>query len=128
MMKTRQRRAFGKPTTAPELIEATRLEAGAGQGLVALEAPPINPADRLLITGRYGVRPRRPAALRAEGVGRIVAARLTVDPVRIGEHLVVARPSIPENLAPARSPRRGAHDPSSPRAAATTCPHEEQSI
>jgi NADPH:quinone reductase-like Zn-dependent oxidoreductase len=88
-MKTLQLRAFGKPTTAPELIEAAPLEPGAGQVLVALEAAPINPSDLLLITGRYGVRPPLPAALGAEGVGRIVAVGPTVDPVRIGEPILI---------------------------------------
>ncbi len=88
-MKTLQLRAFGKPTTAPELIEAAPLEPGAGQVLVALEAAPINPSDLLLITGRYGVRPPLPAALGAEGVGRIVAVGPTVDPVRIGERILI---------------------------------------
>jgi len=88
-MKTLQLRAFGKPTTAPELIEAPPLEPGAGQVLVALEAAPINPSDLLLITGRYGVRPPLPAALGAEGVGRIVAVGPTVDPARIGERILI---------------------------------------
>ena len=44
-MKTPQLRAFGKPTTALELIEAAPLEPGVGQVLVALEAAPINPSD-----------------------------------------------------------------------------------
>lgn len=88
-MKTLQLRAFGKPTTAPDLIEAAPLEPGAGQVLVALEAAPINPSDLLLITGRYGVRPPLPAALGAEGVGRIVAVGPGVDPVRIGERILI---------------------------------------
>lgn len=59
-MKTLQLRAFGKPTTAPELIESVAPEPGAGQVLVALEAAPINPSDLLLISGRYGYRPALP--------------------------------------------------------------------
>jgi NADPH:quinone reductase-like Zn-dependent oxidoreductase len=89
MMKMLQLRAFGKPTTAPELVVAAPLQPGMGQVLVALEAAPINPSDLLLITGRYGVRPSLPAALGAEGVGRIVAVGPTVDPVRIGERVLI---------------------------------------
>jgi len=59
-MTTLQLRAFGKPTTAPELMEAAPLEPGTGHVLVALEAAPINSSDLLLITGRYGVRPPCP--------------------------------------------------------------------
>ncbi len=88
-MKTLQLRAFGKPTTAPELIESEAPEAGAGQVLVALEAAPINPSDLLLISGRYGYRPALPAPLGAEGVGRIVAVGPGVDPVRIGERVLI---------------------------------------
>lgn len=88
-MKTLQLRAFGKPTTAPELIESVAPEPGAGQVLVALEAAPINPSDLLLISGRYGYRPDLPAPLGAEGVGRIVAVGPAVDPVRIGERVLI---------------------------------------
>lgn len=88
-MKTLQMRAFGKPTTAPELIESEAPEPGSGQLLVALEAAPINPSDLLLIRGRYGHRPALPAALGTEGVGRIVAVGPAVDPVRIGERVLI---------------------------------------
>jgi NADPH:quinone reductase-like Zn-dependent oxidoreductase len=88
-MKTLQLRAFGKPTTAPELIESVAPEPGAGQVLVALEAAPINPSDLLLISGRYGYRPALPAPLGADGVGRIVAVGPGVDPVRIGERVLI---------------------------------------
>lgn len=89
MMKTLQLRAFGKPATAAELVEAEPPTPGAGQVLVALEAAPINPSDLLLIAGHYGVRPRLPAALGAEGVGRILAVGSTVDPSRLGERVLV---------------------------------------
>lgn len=88
-MKTLQLPAFGKPTAAPALVEADPLSPGAGQVLVALEAAPINPSDLLLITGRYGHRPSLPAPLGAEGVGRIVAVGGGVDPVRMGERVLV---------------------------------------
>ena len=48
-MKTLQLKAFGKPTTAPELIESDPPKPAPGQVLVALEAAPINPSDLLLI-------------------------------------------------------------------------------
>ena len=88
-MKTLQMRAFGKPTTAPELIESKAPELGPGQVLVALEAAPINPSDLLLIRGLYGHRPALPAALGTEGVGRILAVGTAVDPVRIGERVLI---------------------------------------
>jgi NADPH:quinone reductase-like Zn-dependent oxidoreductase len=88
-VNTLELRAFGKPTTAPELVQSEAPEPGAGQVLVALEAAPINPSDLLLITGRYGHRPLLPAPLGAEGVGRIVAVGRAVDPVRIGERVLI---------------------------------------
>ena len=88
-MKTLQLPAFGKPTTAPALVEADPPSPRAGQVLVALEAAPINPSDLLLITGRYGFRPSLPAPLGAEGVGRIVSVGRAVDPVRIGERVLI---------------------------------------
>lgn len=88
-MKTLQLKAFGKPTTAPELIDADPPEPAAGQALVALEAAPINPSDLLLIRGRYGHRPALPAVLGTEGVGRISAVGPGVDPGRIGERVLI---------------------------------------
>jgi NADPH:quinone reductase-like Zn-dependent oxidoreductase len=88
-MKTLQLKAFGKPTTAPELVESDPPEPAAGQVLVALEAAPINPSDLLLIRGWYGHRPALPAALGTEGVGRIVAVGSAVDPVRLGERVLI---------------------------------------
>jgi NADPH:quinone reductase-like Zn-dependent oxidoreductase len=88
-MKRIELRAFGKPTTAPELVETESPEPEPGQVVVALEAAPINPSDLLLITGHYGYRPSLPAALGAEGVGRIVAVGHGVDPVRIGERVLI---------------------------------------
>ncbi|WP_327097536.1 zinc-dependent alcohol dehydrogenase family protein [Nocardia vinacea] len=88
-MKTLQLRAFGKPTTAPELIESEAPEPGPGQLLVALEAAPINPSDLLLIRGHYGHRPALPATLGSEGVGRIVAVGAGGDPARIGERVMI---------------------------------------
>lgn len=88
-MNALQLSAFGRPTTAPELVKSEPPEPGAGEVLVALEAAPINPSDLLLITGRYGYRPPLPAPLGAEGVGRIIGVGPAVDPVRIGERVLI---------------------------------------
>jgi NADPH:quinone reductase-like Zn-dependent oxidoreductase len=88
-MKTLHIRAFGKPGVAAELIESERPEPGAGQVLVAMEAAPINPSDLLLIRGWYGYRPSLPAVLGTEGVGRILAVGRGVDPVRVGERVLI---------------------------------------
>jgi len=88
-MKTLRIRDFGKPSTAPELIDSEAPEPEPDQVLVALEAAPINPSDLLLIRGWYGHRPALPAALGTEGVGRILAVGSAVDPVRTGERVMV---------------------------------------
>jgi NADPH:quinone reductase-like Zn-dependent oxidoreductase len=88
-MKALQLSAFGRPTTAPELVETDPVSPQAGQVRVALEAAPINPSDLLLITGRYGVRPPLPAPLGAEGVGRIIEVGPDVDPSRVGERVLL---------------------------------------
>jgi len=88
-MKALQIKTFGKPTMVPELIESDPPEPATGQVLVALEAAPINPSDLLLIRGRYGHRPALPAALGTEGVGRIVSLGSAVDPVRMGERVLI---------------------------------------
>lgn len=88
-MRTLRIGAFGKPTAAPELIESDAPEPGAGQVLVALEAAPINPSDLLLIRGWYGHRPALPATLGTEGIGRVISVGRAVDPVRIGERVMI---------------------------------------
>ena len=109
-MKTLQIKAFGKPTIAPELIESDPPEPAAGQVLVALEAAPINPSDLLLIRGWYGHRPALPAALGTEGVGRIVGVGSDVDPVRIGERVLILPTLAARHLAgPDRDRRRRRH-------------------
>lgn len=88
-MKEVRMRAFGKPTEAPEIIEAAAGDPGPGQVAVAMEAAPINPSDLLLIRGHYGYRPPLPASLGTEGIGRIVAVGGAVDPTRIGERVLI---------------------------------------
>ena len=62
---------FGSPADVVELTEIEPDDPGPGQLAVAIEAAPINPSDRMLIKGIYGVRPELPAAPGAEGVGRV---------------------------------------------------------
>jgi len=88
-MKVLRMREFGKPTTAPELVESEAPEPGAGQVVVALEAAPINPSDLLLIRGWYGHRPALPATLGTEGVGRIVSVGPGGDQSRVDERVMV---------------------------------------
>ena len=78
-MKALQFSSFGSPTDVVELTEIEPDDPGPGQLAVAIEAAPINPSDLMLIKGIYGVRPELPAALGAEGVGRVIAVGDRVD-------------------------------------------------
>jgi trans-2-enoyl-CoA reductase len=66
--------AFGTPHEVAECVEVEDA-AAPGDGAMAVDvlAFPINPADLLTISGAYAVRPKLPATLGAEGVGRITA-------------------------------------------------------
>jgi NADPH:quinone reductase-like Zn-dependent oxidoreductase len=88
-MKTLQLSSFGAPTDVVELAEIAPADPGPGELAVAIEAAPINPSDLLLILGVYGVRPELPAALGAEGVGRVIAVGEGMDASRVGERVLV---------------------------------------
>lgn len=88
-MKSLQISTFGKPAAVVELVERDAPRPEAGQVLVAMEAAPINPSDLLLMRGRYGHRPRLPAELGAEGIGRIIDVGAAVAPTRVGERVLI---------------------------------------
>ena len=73
-MLAAQLTAFGHP---PEVVDCISLaepaDPGPDQVLVELLAGPINPAEILLIQGRYASRPKLPTGLGIEGVGRVLA-------------------------------------------------------
>jgi NADPH:quinone reductase-like Zn-dependent oxidoreductase len=88
-MKSLQLSRFGTPTDVVELAEIDPGDPGPGQLAVSIEAAPINPSDLSLIRGVYGVRPELPAALGAEGVGRVTAVGDGVDESRVGTRVLV---------------------------------------
>jgi NADPH:quinone reductase-like Zn-dependent oxidoreductase len=88
-MNTLEFSRFGAPTDVVELAEVDPAEPGPGQLAVSIEAAPINPSDLNLIRGVYGVRPELPAALGAEGVGRVIAVGDGVDRSRVGTRVLV---------------------------------------
>src|SRR6266851_3595001 len=91
-MKTLQLSSFGAPTDVVELAEVDPADPGPGRLAVSIEAAPINPSDLNLIRGVYGVRPDLPAALGAEGVGRVIAVGDGVDGSRVGTRVLVVPP------------------------------------
>src|SRR6476620_885538 len=88
-MKALQLSSCGSPTDVVELTEIEPDDPGPGQLAVAIEAAPINPSDLMLIKGIYGAHPELPAALGAEGIGRVVAVGEGVDQSRIGTRVLV---------------------------------------
>ncbi|MGA8339359.1 MAG: zinc-dependent alcohol dehydrogenase family protein [Solirubrobacteraceae bacterium] len=88
-MKTLQLSSFGAPTEVVELAEVDAADPGPGQLAVAIEAAPINPSDLNMIRGVHGVRPDLPAALGAEGVGRVIAVGDGVDASPVGTRVLV---------------------------------------
>jgi NADPH:quinone reductase-like Zn-dependent oxidoreductase len=88
-MKALQLPAFGPPAEATQLVDVESPAPARGEVAVAIEAAPINPSDLLLIAGTYGYRPQLPAALGAEGVGRIIAVGDGVDHTRVGERVMI---------------------------------------
>ena len=73
-MKAIQIEAFGNPAEVMKLVDVPDVGApGDSEVVIALEASPINMSDLLMISGRYGYRPKLPAIVGTEGVGRIVA-------------------------------------------------------
>jgi len=88
-MKVAQFSAFGDPEEMIECVDVDDVgEPAAGEVVLDVLAFPINPADLLLIEGRYATRPPLPARLGAECVGRIAAVGDGVDNVAVGDLVV----------------------------------------
>lgn len=66
--------AFGIPSEVVDCIEGEEPGApGAGEVLVEILACPINPAELLIIEGKYASKPPLPARLGIEAAGRVLA-------------------------------------------------------
>lgn len=85
-MKAARLKAFGVPA---EVVDCDEVEdpgaPGADEVTVAILAAPINPADLLLIEGKYATRPDLPAPLGIEGAGRVVAVGSDVTQLAEGD-------------------------------------------
>src|SRR5271156_5430413 len=92
-MKAIQIDAFGNPAEVVKVVDVPDVGApAAGEVVIALEASPINPSNLFMITGGYGYRPRLPAIMGTEGVGRVVAVGAGVKHVREGDRTLVPFP------------------------------------
>ena len=93
-MQAIQIEAFGNPSEVLKVVDVP--DAGppaAGEVVIALEASPINMSDLLMISGRYGYRPKLPSIVGAEGVGRVVAVGAGVTHLEEGDRTLVPFPS-----------------------------------
>jgi NADPH:quinone reductase-like Zn-dependent oxidoreductase len=71
------------------LNDTPDLTLGDGDLLVAVEAAPVNNADMLFAAGWFAVYPQVPAALGAEGVGRVLQAGPGADPALAGRRVLL---------------------------------------
>jgi len=93
-MKALQIEAFGNPAEVMKLVDVPDVGAPEeSEVVIALEASPINMSDLLMISGRYGYRPKLPAVMGSEGVGRVVAAGRSVKHLKEGDRTLVPYPS-----------------------------------
>jgi NADPH:quinone reductase-like Zn-dependent oxidoreductase len=89
-MKAIQIEAFGRPAEVLKAVDIPDVGApAAGEVVIALEASPINQYDLLMIAGGYGYRPRLPAIMGTEGVGRVVAVGAGVKHLKEGDRALV---------------------------------------
>lgn len=88
-MKAAELKQFGIPEQSVECIDiAEPDQPAADEVIIDLEACPINPAELLLIQGKYASRPPLPARLGIEGVGVVTALGSAVDDLQPGERVM----------------------------------------
>jgi NADPH:quinone reductase-like Zn-dependent oxidoreductase len=93
-MQAIQIEAFGNPTEVLKVVEIPDVGAPAeGEVVIALEASPINMSDLLMISGRYGYRPKLPSVMGTEGVGRVIAVGNRVKHLKPGDRTLVPYPA-----------------------------------
>jgi NADPH:quinone reductase-like Zn-dependent oxidoreductase len=89
-MKAIQIEAFGNPAEVVRVVDVPDVGTpSAGEVVIAVEASPINQYDLLMIAGGYGYRPRLPAIMGTEGVGRVVAVGAGVRHLQEGDRTLV---------------------------------------
>src|ERR1700682_5999337 len=94
VMKAIQIEAFGNPAEVLKLVDIPDVGAPAeGEVVIALEASPINMSDLLMISRRYGYRPKLPGVMGTEGVGRVIAVGGGVKHLKQGDRTLVPYPT-----------------------------------
>src|SRR6266436_4084819 len=93
-MQAIQIEAFGNPAEVMKVVDIPDVGAPAeGEVVIALEASPINMSDLLMISGRYGYRPKLPSVMGTEGVGRVIAVGGGVKHLKQGARTLVPYPT-----------------------------------
>jgi NADPH:quinone reductase-like Zn-dependent oxidoreductase len=93
-MQAIQIEAFGNPPEVMKLVDIPDVGGpGEGEVVIALEASPINMSDLLMISGRYGYRPKLPSVMGTEGVGRVIAVGSGVKHLKRGDRTLVPFPA-----------------------------------
>ena len=93
-MQAIQIEAFGNPAEVMKVVDVPDVGAPAeGEVVIALEASPINMSDLLMISGRYGHRPKLPSVMGTEGVGRVIAVGGGVKHLKPGDRTLVPYPA-----------------------------------
>src|SRR5712675_540779 len=94
IMQAIQIEAFGNPAEVMKVVDIPDVGApGEGEVVIALEASPINMSDLLMISGRYGYRPKLPSVMGTEGVGRVIAVGGGVKHLKQGDRTLVPYPT-----------------------------------
>jgi NADPH:quinone reductase-like Zn-dependent oxidoreductase len=89
-MRAIRLRGFGAPEDVLELVDLPSPGAPAsGEVLIGVEHAPINMNDLYLIQGAYPIRPSLPSFVGNEGVGRVLAIGRGVDPLKVGDRVLV---------------------------------------
>jgi NADPH:quinone reductase-like Zn-dependent oxidoreductase len=93
-MQAIQIEAFGNPAEVLKVVDIPDVgPPGDGEVVIALEASPINMSDLLMISGRYGYRPKLPSVAGTEGVGRVIAVGGDVRHLKQGDRTLVPYPA-----------------------------------
>jgi NADPH:quinone reductase-like Zn-dependent oxidoreductase len=93
-MQAIQIEAFGNPAEVMKVVEIPDVGPPAeGEVVIALEASPINKSDLMMISGRYGYRPKLPSVMGTEGVGRVTAVGGGVKHLKAGDRTLVPYPA-----------------------------------
>src|SRR3979490_663724 len=93
-MQAIQIEAFGNPAEVMKVVDIPDVGAPSeGEVVIALEASPINMSDLLMISGRYGYRPKLPSVMGTEGVGRVIAVGGGVKHLKAGDRTLVPYPA-----------------------------------